>query len=209
MAPRGCGNYASSEGAWNQIGIKTRNVYFSPCPQLSVAGIPVRVEPRLFGFLMMQVCIRRSLLTSPRIVTLRPNPSLTTSRRLLYTSEPLRSSNKHPIRSLRRALLWTGAISGSMIVGIWADAKTCPEPPFKVSTSSSPRGATATPSIPTRSSDLLPLLRAYLVYGLISVPFLVDYAPALLDHLLCVPVLGSIVKSFVRGTFFTHVRCLY
>ncbi|KIM50558.1 hypothetical protein SCLCIDRAFT_1225260 [Scleroderma citrinum Foug A] len=91
-----------------------------------------------------------------------------------------------------------------MIIGIWVDAKTCPERPFKVSTSSSPQGVAATPSSPTRPSDLLPLLRAYLVYGLISVPFLVDYAPALLDHLLCIPILGSIVKSFVRSTFFTH-----
>lgn len=183
---------------------------FSPFPHPSVAGIPVRFESRLFGFLVMQVCIRRSLLTRPRIVTLSPNLSLTTFRRLLFTtSESLCSSNKHSIRPLRHVLLWTGAISGTMIIGIWVDAKTCPERPFKVSTSSSPQGVAATPSSPTRSSDLLPLLRAYLVYGLISVPFLVDYAPALLDHLLCIPILGSVVKSFVRSTFFTHVRYLY
>ncbi|KAL4071186.1 FAD-linked oxidoreductase-like protein [Scleroderma yunnanense] len=151
--------------------------------------------------------LRRSLLITPRVVgiTLGSRPLLITPRRLLSASHLPRPLTKHSTRLRRRGLLLTGAISGTIIVGIWADAKTCPDPPFQLSTNfASPRGAAATRSIPPHPSDLLPLLRAYLVYGLISIPFLVDYAPTLLDQSLRVPILGSIVKTCVRNTFFAH-----
>jgi len=66
----------------------------------------------------------------------------------------------------------------------------------------SPQGAaTSTTSvIPTQSSNILPLLRAYLVYGLVSA---LDCAPTLLDYLLNVPILRETVKNYVLNLLCT------
>ncbi|KAF9235880.1 FAD-linked oxidoreductase [Melanogaster broomeanus] len=114
-------------------------------------------------------------------------------RRLFSTSSPPRPRARHPLRT---SLLLTSTLSlGALTICLYTDAKTCPSPPFEVVNSSS---ETET------SPSLLPLFRTYFVYGLISVPTLVDHAQDIFDVLLNVPLLASLVESVVRRTFFDH-----
>ncbi|KAI5994218.1 FAD-linked oxidoreductase [Pisolithus marmoratus] len=126
-----------------------------------------------------------------------------TKCRLLSTSHPPPTSRWEHIRK-RRTLLLTGIISSSAVITVWADAKSCPDPPFDHSRrlASPPQTSTSIPQ--ARSMDLIPLLRTYVVYSLISIPFLVDHAPQILHHLLRVPLVGRAVESIVRGTFFAQ-----
>ncbi|KZT61796.1 FAD-linked oxidoreductase [Calocera cornea HHB12733] len=48
------------------------------------------------------------------------------------------------------------------------------------------------------------LLRSYFVYTTLSFPFVVDYAPALLDFLIKIPVVGTLTVWGVRHTFFAQ-----
>ncbi|KAF8839920.1 FAD-linked oxidoreductase [Paxillus ammoniavirescens] len=114
--------------------------------------------------------------------------------RLLSTSPSL--PRLRPRRLICTTLFLTSTLSlGVFTIGLYTDAKTCPSPPFKLANSGSETGS---------SSSLLTLFRTYFVYGLISVPVLVDHAQDMLDVLLKVPLLGGIAEAIVRHTFFQH-----
>lgn len=119
---------------------------------------------------------------------------LVAPRRLSTTVTHQRSSRKG------RVLLFTSALSGAVLFGIWGDAKSCPDPPFTFPGSQD----VANTSI-RHTPDLIPLLRSYFVYSLLSIPAVVDHAPALLEQLLQMPVVGNIVEIVVRHTFFAQV----
>ncbi|KIK93539.1 hypothetical protein PAXRUDRAFT_828860 [Paxillus rubicundulus Ve08.2h10] len=113
----------------------------------------------------------------------------------LFSTSPSspRPRSRCPIRT---TLFLTSTLSlGALTIGLYTDAKTCPSPPFKLANSGSETGT---------SSSLLTLLRTYFVYGLISVPALVDHAQDMLDVLLKVPLLGGVAETIVRRTFFQH-----
>lgn len=57
-------------------------------------------------------------------------------------------------------------------------------------------------------NDQIPLselIRAYTVYSMCSIPWLVDYSPKILSTLLTIPGLTLITEKFVRYTFFNQV----
>ncbi|KIJ21265.1 hypothetical protein PAXINDRAFT_151849 [Paxillus involutus ATCC 200175] len=113
--------------------------------------------------------------------------------RHFFTPSPPRPRPRRPICT---TLFLTSTLSlGALTIGLYTDAKTCPSPPFKLANSGSETGT---------SSSLLTLLRTYFVYGIISVPVLVDHAQDMLDVLLKVPLLGGVVEAIVRRTFFQH-----
>ena len=60
----------------------------------------------------------------------------------------------------------------------------------------------------TKNEPLSELLRAYIVYSLCSVPFLVDWSPTILSTLMAIPVLKQITEAVVRVTFFDQVSSL-
>ncbi|KAI6046886.1 FAD-linked oxidoreductase [Pisolithus marmoratus] len=151
----------------------------------------------------MPCILQRGVLISLRRTgILRPHLS-PPNRRLLSTSHPPPTSWWEHICK-RRTLLLTGIVSGSAVITVWADAKSCPDPSLDLSRrpASPPQTSTSIPQ--ARSTDLIPLLRTYVVYSLISIPFLVDHAPQILDHLLRVPLVGRAVETIVRGTFFAQ-----
>lgn len=121
-------------------------------------------------------------------------------RRFLSTASPWHIP--HPRDRRGRLLFFTSALSGSVLFGLWADAKSCPDPPFKFVDSQDAANTTT-----THAPDLIPLLRSYFVYGLLSIPVFVDHTPALLDQLLRIPMVGYMIGIVVRHTFFAHV-CL-
>ncbi|KAI1790476.1 FAD-linked oxidoreductase [Ganoderma leucocontextum] len=53
-----------------------------------------------------------------------------------------------------------------------------------------------------RTAPLSELVRAYVVYSLCSVPFLVDWSPTVLSTLLSIPGLKQVAEAIVRVTFF-------
>ena len=59
-----------------------------------------------------------------------------------------------------------------------------------------------------QTAPLSELVRAYVVYSLCSVPFLVDWSPAILSTLLAIPGVKQITEGIVRVTFFDQV-CLW
>ncbi|KIJ60119.1 hypothetical protein HYDPIDRAFT_32541 [Hydnomerulius pinastri MD-312] len=127
-------------------------------------------------------------------------PSQLPRTRPLSTSVPTpRPRTRRPIRT---TLLLTSTLSlGALTLTLYTDAKTCPSPPFQLA---SPNASTTTESESRAQIPLSRLLRTYFVYGLISIPTLVDHAPGILDALLKVPLLGNVVEGVVRGTFFEH-----
>ncbi|KAF9221317.1 FAD-linked oxidoreductase [Gyrodon lividus] len=136
----------------------------------------------------MYMIRRGPVIRSPRSL------SSSAPRRLFSTStSPPRPRAKRPICT---TILLTSTLSlGALTVGLYTDAKTCPSPPFKLTNHSSETGT---------SSSFLTLLRTYFVYGLISVPTLVDHAQDMLDVLYKVPLLGGVTEGVVRQTFFEH-----
>lgn len=118
--------------------------------------------------------------------------------RLYYTPPPPRARTWQPIRT---TFLLASVVSGGALLGLYADARSCPSPPYKLA---------KTTSEPERdvSSPLLTLFRTYFVYGLTSCETIVDHAPEILDTLLKIPLVGTVVEGIVRRTFFDHV-CFY
>lgn len=60
----------------------------------------------------------------------------------------------------------------------------------------------------TSETDNIPLselVRAYIVYSLCSVPFLVDWSPTILSTFMATPGLKQITEAIVRVTFFDQV----
>jgi proline dehydrogenase len=57
------------------------------------------------------------------------------------------------------------------------------------------------------SSSLAALVRAYTVYSMCSIPFLVDHAHDILSALRSIPGAKQLTDAFVRATFFSQV-CL-
>ncbi|KAI0063089.1 FAD-linked oxidoreductase [Artomyces pyxidatus] len=51
---------------------------------------------------------------------------------------------------------------------------------------------------------LVKLVKAYAVYAMCSIPFLVDYSPSILAFLTSIPGIRQITEAFVRVTFFDH-----
>ncbi|KIN95418.1 hypothetical protein M404DRAFT_34163 [Pisolithus tinctorius Marx 270] len=142
------------------------------------------------------------LISLRRIDVLRQHLS-PTSRRLLSTSPAPQTSRWEYIRK-RRVLLLTGVISGSAVIGVWADAKSCPDRSRDLSFRPASSPETSISIAQAQSTDLIPLLRTYVVYSLISIPFLVDHASQILDYLLRVPLVGRAVETIVRRTFFAQ-----
>jgi proline dehydrogenase len=66
----------------------------------------------------------------------------------------------------------------------------------------------ASSTTPTSSDTrtLSGLVRAYVTYGICSIPPLVDAAPSLLDFLFGIPGLTNVVQSSIRATFFHQVH---
>lgn len=126
-----------------------------------------------------------------------------TNRRLLSISRSPPTSRWEYIRK-RRTLLLTGLISSSAVIAFWADAKSCPDPSIDLSARPALSPEMSTSMSQSQSTDLLPLIRAYVVYSLISIPFVVDHAPQVLHHLLRVPLVGRVVETVVRQTFFAQ-----
>ncbi|KAI6137375.1 FAD-linked oxidoreductase [Pisolithus sp. B1] len=126
-----------------------------------------------------------------------------TNRRLLSISHSTPTSRWEYVGK-RRTLLLTGFISSSAVIAFWADAKSCPDPSVDLSSRPTSSPETPTSILQSKSTDLLPLIRTYVVYGLISIPFLVDHAPHILHHMLRVPFVGRAVETIVRWTFFAQ-----
>ncbi|PIL30759.1 hypothetical protein GSI_06927 [Ganoderma sinense ZZ0214-1] len=53
-----------------------------------------------------------------------------------------------------------------------------------------------------RTAPLSELVRTYIVYSICSVPFLVDWSPAVLSTLLAIPGVKQVTEAIVRVTFF-------
>lgn len=56
------------------------------------------------------------------------------------------------------------------------------------------------------TAPLSELVRAYVVYSLCSVPFLVDWSPTVLSVLTSIPGVKQITEAIIRITFFDQVR---
>ncbi|KAF8634110.1 hypothetical protein AX15_001075 [Amanita polypyramis BW_CC] len=60
------------------------------------------------------------------------------------------------------------------------------------------------PSYLSTKTPFSSFVRAYTVYSMCSIPFLVDYSPQILRVLTSVPVVRQITEAFVRATFFNQ-----
>ena len=120
-------------------------------------------------------------------------------RRAALGARRLYSTSKTRTRPVRTTFFVSSAISAGALLGLYADARSCPPPPFKL---------VETNAGPAEPQPLLALFRAYFVYGLISCDTVVDHAPDILDALLKLPLVGTLVEGVVRHTFFDQVRRL-
>jgi proline dehydrogenase len=66
--------------------------------------------------------------------------------------------------------------------------------------------ASSTTPASSDTRTLSGLVRAYVTYGICSIPPLVDAAPSLLDFLFGIPGLTNVVQSSIRATFFHQVH---
>lgn len=111
--------------------------------------------------------------------------------RLLAHSRPLSTAPPPRLRRLASVLVLSSALTTSALgYTFYADASS------------------TTPS----SSDtraLSDLARAYVTYGLCSIPALVDAAPSIMGVLFSIPGVSNIAQGFVRATFFHQVHILY
>lgn len=113
--------------------------------------------------------------------------------RLFLRSRPLSTASPSPPRPSRltRTLVLSSALTTSTLCyTFYADASS-----------------TTPASSDTRT--LSDLVRAYITYGMCSIPPLVDASPTILNVLFAIPGVSKVVQYFVRATFFHQVHILY
>ncbi|KIJ45063.1 hypothetical protein M422DRAFT_29919 [Sphaerobolus stellatus SS14] len=116
----------------------------------------------------------------------RPRPSLLLHVRRAHSTPSYRPSTR--VKPLRIGILASGFLGGAYYLNtttIEADADL-----------------EEIASDPLRHSPFSTLLRSYTVYALCSIPFVVEYSPALLSKLITIPGISTITEAIVRSTFF-------
>ena len=112
----------------------------------------------------------------------------TRASRLLVHNRPLSTASPPRLRRLSRALVLSAALTTSALgYTFYADASSAPP-------------------LNSDTRTLSDLVRAYVTYGLCSIPPLVDAAPAIMNVLFGIPGVSNLAESFVRATFFHQVH---